>query len=145
MPLDFGIFSAQGTGNWNIPVAPASNSASACTNPRPLAAPDTSTTLPSKLNSGSRLVVPRYIGAGPASPFERAAASASGGGGGGLVADGSQARGVRENCLIWEARGFWERVWRRQRVAARGRERSVVFILRTRSWVVGFEERVLCI
>ncbi len=39
----------------HLPVAPASNSASACTKPNPLAAPLTSTTLLAKLNSGSRL------------------------------------------------------------------------------------------
>jgi hypothetical protein len=42
-----------------IPVAPASSNASACTNPNPLAAPETSTTLSTRLNSGSRFVVPR--------------------------------------------------------------------------------------
>lgn len=60
-----------------IPVAPASNNASACTSPRPRAAPDTRTTLSTRLNSGRRLVVPRYVGA--VLPWERAAASASGG------------------------------------------------------------------
>jgi hypothetical protein len=42
-----------------IPIAPASSNASACTNPNPLAAPETSTTLSTRLNSGSRFVVPR--------------------------------------------------------------------------------------
>lgn len=59
-----------------LPVAPASSKASACTNPKPLAAPDTSTTLSTRLNSGRRFVVPRYV---DGSPLRRAAASASGG------------------------------------------------------------------
>ena len=100
-----------------VPVAPASNSASACTKPNPLAAPDTRTTLSTRLNSGKRFVLPRYVGAGPASPLERAAASASGGGGGGLVEEGSQMRRVVENvqACIGARRdlGVWHLVvWR---------------------------------
>jgi hypothetical protein len=120
-----------------VPIAPASKSASACTKPNPLAAPETSTTLSTKLNSGKRFVVPRYVGAGPVSPWERASASASGGGGGGLVAEGSQTRGVIENVRACENAGKDLGVCglaaRRQRDAARGRERRVVFILTTGS------------
>jgi len=47
----------------DVPVAPASKSASACTKPSPLAAPDTRTTLPARLNSGNRLAVARYADA----------------------------------------------------------------------------------
>jgi hypothetical protein len=36
----------------DVPMAPASRRASACVRPRPLAAPETSTTLPFRLNSG---------------------------------------------------------------------------------------------
>lgn len=46
------------------PVAPASSKASAWTNPRPLPAPDTKTTLPPRLNSGSRFAVPKFTCAG---------------------------------------------------------------------------------
>jgi hypothetical protein len=48
-----------------VPIAPASNRASACTSPSPLAAPDTRTTLSTRLNSGRRFAVPRYVGGLP--------------------------------------------------------------------------------
>jgi hypothetical protein len=80
------------------------------------------------------------VGAEPLSPFDRAAASASGGGGGGLVDEGSQGRGVEVKDLVWEVRGAgrlwvrvsWDLAWkeREQRLAARGSERNVVFMLR---------------
>lgn len=41
-----------------VPIAPASKRASAWTNPRPRAAPDTITTFPARLNSGRRETVP---------------------------------------------------------------------------------------
>jgi len=65
-------------GEREVPVAPASNRASACTNPSPLAAPETSTIFPVKLNSERRLVVPRKVGI---EPFLRASASVDGGAG----------------------------------------------------------------
>lgn len=68
----------------SLPVAPASNNASACTNPSPLAAPETRTTLSTRLNSGSRLVVPRYVGV---FPLFKATSSASGAGGGARVGE----------------------------------------------------------
>jgi hypothetical protein len=48
-----------------VPIAPASNRASACTSPSPLAAPDTRTTLSTRLNSGRRFAVPRCVGGLP--------------------------------------------------------------------------------
>lgn len=47
-----------------IPRAPASSNASACVRPRPRAAPDTNTTFPFKLNSGSPYVddIVDYLG-----------------------------------------------------------------------------------
>ena len=58
------------------------------------------------------------------------------------MAEGSQTRGVMEKGLIWEVRGFGERVWRRQCVAARGiMVRSVVFIssMRVAMWFLKSE------
>jgi hypothetical protein len=50
----------RGVHGWGeVPVAPASKRASAWTSPRPRPAPDTKTTLSTRLNSGRRLVVPR--------------------------------------------------------------------------------------
>lgn len=75
-----------------VPVAPASNSASACTSPNPLAAPETRTTLPTRLNSGKSFVVPRYEGV---LPLCSAADSASGGAGGPRVCNLGSAENVR--------------------------------------------------
>lgn len=107
----------------SIPVAPASNNASACTSPNPRAAPDTSTTLSARLNSGSRLLVPVYVGAGLS--WERAAGSVDGGEGGARVE--AWERG-REEVNVRVRRGVLMRV-ARVVCARRGRVRSVVFIL----------------
>jgi hypothetical protein len=80
----------------NLPVAPASNNASACTNPNPLAAPLTNTTLSTKLNSGSLFVVPRYVGTFELS-CERAELSALGGAGGSRVV--AEAKGLSAEKL----------------------------------------------
>ena len=103
-----------------IPVAPASNNASACTNPRPRAAPLTSTTLSTRLNSGSRFVVPRYVGGFLS---RRAAASASGGLGGPRERDAFARGRIVENARVRE--GLWVRS---ARAVVRGSMRSVVFI-----------------
>lgn len=52
---------ASNDGREDLPVAPASQSPSACTRPRPRAAPVTRTTLSLSANSGRRFVVPRYV------------------------------------------------------------------------------------
>ena len=75
-----------------VPVAPASNSASACTSPSPLAAPETRTTLSTRLNSGKRFVVPKYDGV---LPLYSAADLASGGAGGPGVCNLGSAENVR--------------------------------------------------
>jgi hypothetical protein len=75
------------------PVAPASNNASACTNPNPRAAPLTNTTLSWRLNSGSLFLVPRYVGAFSLE-VESAAFSAFGGG------DGSRAVAERRGRKV---------------------------------------------
>ena len=80
-----------------VPVAPASSSASACTSPRPRAAPDTITTLSMRLNSGRRFVVPRYVGVVPSC---NAALSASGGSGGPREGGVESNRGRAEKVLL---------------------------------------------
>ncbi len=99
----------------NIPMAPASNKASACTNPNPLAAPETSTTLSTRLNSGRRFVVPRYAGV---LPLRRAADSGSGVLGGLPVGVALHNLGIAENARVED--GIWERE-RKARLIARGR------------------------
>jgi hypothetical protein len=100
-----------------VPIAPASSKASACTNPSPRAAPETSTTFPAKLNSDRRFVVPRNVDVPPV--FK--ASSSADGGDGALVP-------LRIGCVVVKVRT--RDAWgNRKERAARGRIRRVVFIL----------------
>lgn len=120
----------------NSPVAPASSSASACVSPNPLAAPETSTTLSTRLNSGNLLVVPRKV---PGSTFSRTDESSWAGGPGGprpatlgLLPRGGSERFDCESsrCDVngrVQVMMDWGRLKRRER-AARGSCRKAVFM-----------------